>query len=151
MFRIRKRQRRDSAGLVRFTDLPHRRALVEIDFDGLTPGKHAVGVHQSGDVGGDGCARCGPLFSTGDLGTIVADANGRARLQLEAPRLTVEDIIGRSVVIRDTAASTAAMMAAGKEAERRIACAVVARSAGVKQNEKRICTCDGTTIWESKK
>jgi hypothetical protein len=41
------------AGLVRFTDLPQRRSLVEIDFDGLSPGnEHTVGVHRSGDVGG---------------------------------------------------------------------------------------------------
>lgn len=40
-------------GLVRFTDLPEKRALVEIDFDGLAPNlKHAVGVHRSGNVSG---------------------------------------------------------------------------------------------------
>lgn len=149
---------------MRFTDLPQRRSLVEIDFDGLSPGKeHTVGVHRSGDVGGKlskplstnsqqpllitssssgvDCSRCGPLLESGQLATIVADANGRARIQLEAPLITVDDIIGRSVVVRN---------ALQAENERRVACAVVARSAGVAQNAKRICACDGSTIWESK-
>lgn len=94
-------------------------------------------------IGAD-CTRCGPVLeSGGQLATIVADANGRARLQLEAPLITVDDIIGRSVVVRNAASQTAAE-------QQRVACAVVARSAGVAQNPKRICACDGSTIWEGK-
>jgi copper chaperone for superoxide dismutase len=93
---------------------------------------------------GADCTRCGPVLeSGGQLATIVADANGRARLQLEAPLITVDDIIGRSVVVRNAAAEAAVE-------QQRVACAVVARSAGVAQNPKRICACDGSTIWESK-
>lgn len=84
------------------------------------------------------------MIEAGSIATIVADANGRARLQVEAPRLLVDDIIGRSVVVRSEAAAAATAENA------RVACAVVARSAGAQQNDKRICLCDGTTIWESK-
>jgi copper chaperone for superoxide dismutase len=70
----------------------------------------------------------------------VADANGRARLQVEASQMSVGDIVGRSVVLRSGDAAAA----------ERVACAVVARSAGAQQNDKRLCLCDGTTIWESK-
>ncbi len=75
----------------------------------------------------------------------MADANGRARLQVEASRLSVGDIVGRSVVLRGGDAA-----AAGDGDAARVACAVVARSAGAQQNDKRLCLCDGTTIWESK-
>jgi copper chaperone for superoxide dismutase len=81
------------------------------------------------------------LIEAGALATIVADASGRARLQVEAPRLSVDDIIGRSVVLRSEA---------DQSAPARVSCAVVARSAGAQQNDKRLCLCDGTTIWESK-
>lgn len=30
----------------------------------------------------------------------------------------------------------------------RIACGVIARSPGLFQNEKKICACDGVTIWD---
>ena len=31
-----------------------------------------------------------------------------------------------------------------------VACGVIARSAGVGMNEKKICACDGVTIWEER-
>lgn len=53
--------------------------------------------------------------------------------------LRVADLIGRSIVLYGTE----------DKSEPGIAAAVIARSAGVGENYKRICTCDGTTIWES--
>lgn len=33
---------------------------------------------------------------------------------------------------------------------RRLACGIIARSAGLFQNPKRICACDGLTLWEER-
>ena len=30
----------------------------------------------------------------------------------------------------------------------RLTCGIIARSAGLFQNSKKVCTCDGVTIWE---
>ena len=90
------------------------------------------------------CSSCGPRYAL--LGNIQADAKGHASASLQRPKLTVADVIGRSVVVYNDADDTSS----SKEAQMRAACAVVARSAGVVQNAKRICACDGTTIWESK-
>lgn len=32
----------------------------------------------------------------------------------------------------------------------RLACGVVARAAGLFQNPKRVCSCDGVTLWEER-
>lgn len=32
----------------------------------------------------------------------------------------------------------------------RIACGIIARSAGILQNFKRICACDGVTLWDER-
>lgn len=32
----------------------------------------------------------------------------------------------------------------------RLACGIIARSAGIFQNFKRICACDGVTIWDER-
>lgn len=53
--------------------------------------------------------------------------------------LRVADLIGRSVVVYETEDSASTGVAA----------AVIARSAGVGENYKKICACDGTVIWES--
>lgn len=47
------------------------------------------------------------------------------------------DIIGRSVVVHSAAVKGGAIM-----------CGIIARSSGLFQNSKKVCTCDGTTIWQ---
>lgn len=32
----------------------------------------------------------------------------------------------------------------------RVACGIIARSAGLFQNSKKFCACDGNTLWEDK-
>jgi len=33
---------------------------------------------------------------------------------------------------------------------RRVACGIIARSAGIFENTKRLCTCSGATIWQER-
>ncbi|GLD74828.1 copper chaperone for superoxide dismutase-like protein [Lates japonicus] len=37
-----------------------------------------------------------------------------------------------------------------RAAERLLACGIIARSAGLFQNPKQICACDGVTLWEER-
>jgi len=32
----------------------------------------------------------------------------------------------------------------------RIACGIIARSSGLFENDKKICACDGVTLWEER-
>jgi hypothetical protein len=54
----------------------------------------------------------------------------------------VWNTIGRALVVRDVPGA-----AGGDDGELQGAAAVVARSAGVGQNHKTLCSCDGTVIW----
>ncbi|OWM71942.1 hypothetical protein CDL15_Pgr017825 [Punica granatum] len=73
------------------------------------------------------------------LGTLEADKKGDAFFSGVKKNLRVTDLIGRSVVLYQT----------GDKSEAGIEAAVIARSAGVGENYKKLCTCDGTIIWES--
>ena len=53
--------------------------------------------------------------------------------------LRIVDLIGRSVVVYGTE----------DRSDSGLTAAVIARSAGVGENCKKLCSCDGTTIWES--
>jgi copper chaperone for superoxide dismutase len=75
----------------------------------------------------------------GDLGTLFADEKREAFFSGIKEKLRIADLIGRSIVIYGTE----------DKSDPGITAAVVARSAGVGENYKKICTCDGTTIWES--
>jgi hypothetical protein len=71
----------------------------------------------------------------------VLDVNekGDADYSGAKPGLQVSDLIGRAVVLYPNTD----LSQVGTEA------AVIARSAGVGQNYKQLCSCDGTVIWEA--
>ncbi|KAM8714351.1 hypothetical protein ACLKA7_014476 [Drosophila subpalustris] len=159
-------------GAVRFTTIAAQQAGVVVDgvVDGLQPGLHGFHIHESGDVS-EGCASVGAHYNprksphgspdataserhAGDLGNIRADETGRATFRFVDPVLEMWDIIGRSVVITAKAddmgrGGNAQSLIDGNSGDR-IACGIIARSAGILQNFKRICACDGVTLWDER-
>jgi copper chaperone for superoxide dismutase len=75
----------------------------------------------------------------GDLGTLEAGQNGEVNFSGSKEKLKVVDLIGRSI----------ALYATDDRSDPGIVAAVIARSAGVGENYKKLCTCDGVTIWKS--
>ncbi|XP_025915338.1 copper chaperone for superoxide dismutase [Apteryx rowi] len=157
-------------GLLRFVQVSPERCLVEGTVDGLQPGPHGLHVHEFGDLS-DACDSCGDHFNpdgerhggpqdehrhVGDLGNIWADATGRAALRLGDRRLCpqVWHIIGRSVVVDagedDLGRGSHPLSGLTGNSGPRLACGVVARAAGLFENPKRICTCDGLTLWDER-
>ncbi|ALC40544.1 CCS, partial [Drosophila busckii] len=159
-------------GAVRFTTIAAEQAGVVVDgvVDGLEPGLHGFHIHESGDVS-KGCESVGDHYNprnsphgspqagasqrhAGDLGNIRADETGRATFRFIDAGLDIWDIIGRSVVITSNAddmgeGGNAQSLIDGNSGDR-IACGIIARSAGILQNFKRICACDGVTLWDER-
>ncbi|XP_078591575.1 copper chaperone for superoxide dismutase-like [Branchiostoma floridae x Branchiostoma japonicum] len=155
-------------GVVRFVQLSEKKVAIEGTIDGLTPGLHGLAVHELGDLS-QGCDSCGDHFNptnschggpgdqerhVGDLGNVLADERGRAEFRMEDERLKVWDIIGRSLVVH----SGKDDLGKGKDASSKqdgsagpgLACGIVARSASLFQNPKKICTCDGVSLWDER-
>jgi len=155
-------------GVTRFVQIDDKTCVVEGTIDGLTPGMHGLHVHECGDLS-RGCDSTGDHFNphgfphgaptdaqrhAGDLGNVVADASGRASFRLVDKVLNVGDIIGRSLVVKEgvddlgrgTSLDSKTDGAAGKG----IACGIIARSAGLFDNPKKICACDGKTLWDER-
>uniref|UniRef100_A0A7N0TVM4 Superoxide dismutase copper chaperone n=1 Tax=Kalanchoe fedtschenkoi TaxID=63787 RepID=A0A7N0TVM4_KALFE len=135
-------------GVVRFAQVSMELARIEATFSGLSPGKHSWTINEYGDLT-RGAASTGKIYNPtnqeaaeellGDLGTLDADEKGEAFFSGVKRMLRVADIIGRSVVVYETEDKSVPGITA----------AVIARSAGVGENYKKLCTCDGTTIWEA--
>ncbi|WJX88972.1 hypothetical protein P8452_71007 [Trifolium repens] len=135
-------------GVVRLAQVNMELARIEANFSGLSPGKHSWSINEFGDLT-RGAASTGKIFNPlneekakeplGDLGTLDANEKGEAFYTGVKEKLRVADLIGRAVVVYATE----------DKSEHGIAAAVVARSAGVGENYKKLCTCDGTTIWEA--
>ncbi|WVZ86791.1 hypothetical protein U9M48_033524 [Paspalum notatum var. saurae] len=134
-------------GVVRVAQVNMELARVEATFSGLSPGKHGWSINEYGDLT-RGAESTGKVYNPpdylsdkplGDLGTLEAGENGEAHFSASKEKLRVVDLIGRSI----------ALYATENRSDPGIAAAVIARSAGVGENYKKLCTCDGVTIWES--
>ncbi|XP_076018728.1 copper chaperone for superoxide dismutase [Genypterus blacodes] len=155
-------------GVVRFLQLSEDRCLVDGTIDGLEPGPHGLHVHTLGDLTQD-CLSCGEHFNpfgrqhggpgnserhVGDLGNVVAGTDGRASFRLEDSQLKVWDVIGRSLVVDggedDLGKGGNPLSKQTGNSGARLACGIIARSAGLFQNSKQICACDGVTLWEER-
>uniref|UniRef100_A0A8C2RHW1 Superoxide dismutase copper chaperone n=1 Tax=Capra hircus TaxID=9925 RepID=A0A8C2RHW1_CAPHI len=167
-------------GVVRFLQLTPEHCLIEGTIDGLQPGLHGLHVHQFGDLTRNCNrqlrkpfyrVRCiAPrlcslrqlpiaenqitLNHRGDLGNVRADESGRAIFRIEDEQLKVWDVIGRSLVVDegedDLGRGGHPLSKITGNSGERLACGIIARSAGLFQNPKQICSCDGLTIWEER-
>ncbi|CAK1553216.1 unnamed protein product [Leptosia nina] len=157
-------------GVVRFQQTEEGPLVADGSIDGLTPGEHGLHVHDMGDIS-EGCNSIGSHFNphksphggpldpsdrrhAGDLGNIVADETGRATFRILDNVLKVWDIVGRSIAITsrpdDLGRGDAPLSKENGNSGEPIACGIIARSAGIFQNPKRICACDGVVVWDER-
>ncbi|TXG47154.1 hypothetical protein EZV62_026448 [Acer yangbiense] len=137
----------DIFGVVHFAQVNMELARIEANFYGLSPGKHGWSINEFGDLT-NGAASTGKVYNPtsiaakeplGDLRTLEVDDKGEAFFSGVKEKLRVADLIGRSIVVYGSE----------DKSDSGVTAAVIARSAGVGENYKKICSCDGTTIWES--
>ncbi|KAJ3056467.1 copper chaperone [Rhizophlyctis rosea] len=130
-------------GLARLVQVDDENCLVDVTVEGVPPGKHTVAIHECGDISG-GCASTGAALAR--LGILDVDENGKGSLVSEARDVKIWDMIGRSIVLdRKKDSASDAMPSTGAT------CGIIARSAGVFQNPKVVCSCSGQTLWEESK
>ncbi|CAL6308209.1 unnamed protein product [Bathycoccus prasinos] len=127
-------------GVVRFVQVNEETATFEADVLGLEKGKkYKLRVRMYGDTT-RGVESCGEVRN---VCAVQAMEDGLIKASLQLPKkLFVWDIIGRALCIEE-------VVAGNEEGEGLRVAAVLARSAGVGENLKKVCQCDGTVIWES--
>lgn len=144
-------------GVTRIVQTSSDSCIFDGTVDGLMPNsQHSLAIHEFGDIS-QGCDSCGDVLLSapsegssfiqskpyGDLGLIASNADGRSDFRLESNRIKVWDVIGRSMVISSPTEGITSKW-------KRLACGIIARSAGIFENFKKICACDGTTIWDER-
>ena len=78
---------------------------------------------------------------TGDLGKLEVDETGKGSLVGEVD-WRVWEMVGRGIVVE--------RLGTEMKGENSLVVGVVARSAGVWENEKVVCGCSGKTVWEER-
>ena len=128
--------------------------IVDLTVRGLSPGTYFATVRQTGDIlrgaestGGvwerddkDG----NQLAKAGVWGTVSIDEkHGSGSLFLDKS-IQIWELVGRSMVVSQKQSGFA-------NDDQNTLVGVIARSAGVWENDKTVCSCSGKTVWEERK
>ncbi|CAM1297398.1 CCS (predicted) [Pycnogonum litorale] len=131
-------------GVIRFIQLDEETCLIDGAVSDLQKNQmHRFRIHEYGDLS-NGYDSVGHIYKSSSddeqvAGNIIcqtADDDGSVTFRIENKEIKVRDIIGRSFVVSDD--------------DQILSGAVIARSAGLFQNPKKLCQCDGLTIWNER-
>lgn len=141
-------------GLARMVEVGDGMTLIDLTIKGLTPGTYHATVRERGDIS-QGAKSTGGIWeavktlggwqkSRGSFGEIKVGKDGRGNVFLDRP-LSIWEVIGRSMVVSKQADGSFV------QNDPDTLVGVIARSAGVWDNDKTVCSCSGKTVWEERK
>ena len=144
---------RDVKGLARMVQVSPTVTLVDLTLRGVTPGTYRATIREYGDLK-DGASSTGPVWAgeaaatkpRGFLGTVAVGKDGRGSAFLDSP-FKVWEVIGHAMVVSKQDESDGSPLKNDEDT----VLGVVARSAGMWDNDKTVCSCTGKTLWEERK
>ncbi|KAG2412478.1 hypothetical protein HFD88_010035 [Aspergillus terreus] len=144
-------------GLARMVQVSSNMTLVDLTINGLAPGKYWATVRETGDIS-QGAASTGGLWESlkatvmgseapkeprGVFGSVEVGKNGKGNVFLDRP-VAVWEMIGRSMVVSKNKDGPFQK----EDADTLVG--VIARSAGVWDNDKMVCSCSGKNVWQER-
>lgn len=144
---------RDVRGLARMVQVSPDRTLVDLTIRGVEPGTYRATIREYGDLK-DGASSTGPIWDSsteqkndgrGMLGTVEVGPDGRGAAFVDHAFQIWETIGHAMVLTRQDEASS------GLRNDENTVVGVIARSAGMWDNDKTVCSCTGKTLWEERK
>jgi len=141
-------------GLARMVEVSSGLTLVDLTIKGLPPGTYHATVRETGDIS-QGAASTGGVWDAiksiggfgqdrGDFGSIDVNQDGRGNAFLDRS-VSIWELIGRSMVVSKEKAGPF------MREDPNTLVGVIARSAGVWDNDKVVCSCSGKSVWEERK
>lgn len=142
-------------GLARMVQVSSDMTLIDLTINGLTPGQYWATVRETGDVS-KGAESTGGIWEAfkskefgrkdprGVFGSILVDERGKGNVFLDQP-VAVWELIGRGMVVSKSKDGPF------RRDDPDTIVGVIARSAGVWDNEKMVCSCSGKNVWEERK
>ncbi|EDU51097.1 superoxide dismutase 1 copper chaperone [Pyrenophora tritici-repentis Pt-1C-BFP] len=140
-------------GLVRMVEVAPGMTIVDLSIRGLSPGTYHATVRVCGDIS-EGPESTGAVWESlkaekekkpcrGVFGTVQVDKGGVGSVFLDRP-VHIWEMIGRSIVV--------AREQDGQfdKNDPDTLVGVIARSAGVWDNDKTVCSCSGKTVWQER-
>jgi copper chaperone for superoxide dismutase len=136
-------------GLARMVAISSTETLFDITVNGLPKGTYFPSVRTSGDLS-DGAMSTGKSFL--DLGELVVDGepehntsslvyqtSGFSGQAFFKKNISISQLIGRSMTVSSSPSVVPNSLVG-----------VIARSAGIWENMKTVCSCSGKTVWQER-
>jgi copper chaperone for superoxide dismutase len=142
-------------GLARMVQVNKNTTLVDLTINGLSPGRYWATIRETGDIS-EGAQSTGGVWEAlkakvlgreqprGVFGSVSVDDKGKGNVFLDQP-VAVWEMIGRSMVVSKNREGPF------RREDPDTIVGVIARSAGVWDNEKMVCSCSGKNVWEERK
>ncbi|KAH8821544.1 superoxide dismutase [Xylogone sp. PMI_703] len=142
-------------GLARMVQVAPNLTLVDLVVRGVEPGEYWATMRQTGDIS-RGAISTGSVWSDGSkqstpkpkgyLGTVQVGRDRVGSAFLETP-VQVWEMVGRGIVLSKQHDGQREF----QKNDDNTLVGVIARSAGVWDNDKTVCSCSGKTLWEERK
>lgn len=141
---------REVRGLARMVQVGSGKTLVDLTIRGVAPGSYNATIREYGDLQA-GAESTGPVWAgnqsepKGVLGKIEVGQDGRGTAFVDHP-FQIWEIIGHAMVLTKQDEANGPL-----QNDDNTVVGVIARSAGVWDNDKTVCSCTGKTLWEERK
>jgi copper chaperone for superoxide dismutase len=141
---------RDVRGLARMVQVSSGRTLVDLSIRGVSPGTYRASIRAYGDLK-NGATSTGPVWSgedkkpRGDLGLVQVGEDGRGASFVDHG-FQIWEVIGHAMVLTRQEEKAEPL-----KNDKDTVVGIIARSAGMWDNDKTVCSCTGKTLWEERK
>jgi copper chaperone for superoxide dismutase len=145
---------REVRGLARMVQVSPTHTLVDLTIRGVAPGTYRATIREYGDLK-DGATSAGPVWASpsslsgiegrGVMGSVEVGKDGRGSAFINHP-FQVWEVIGHAIVVSRQDESAGPVR---NDAHTLVG--IVARSAGIWENDKTVCSCSGKTLWEERR
>jgi len=144
-------------GLARMVQVSSTTTLVDLTLRGVAPGAYRATIREYGNLA-NGASSTGPVWSSGQasekgldaargfLGIVEVDTSGHGSAFFNRP-FQIWEVIGHAMVVSPHDETEGSPLA--NDADTVVG--VIARSAGMWDNDKTVCSCTGKTLWEERK
>ncbi|KAF4975763.1 hypothetical protein FZEAL_7497 [Fusarium zealandicum] len=141
---------RDVRGLARMVQVSSGRTLVDLTIRGVAPGTYRASIRAYGDLK-HGARSTGPVWvgdekePRGALGVVEVGKDGRGAAFVDHG-FQIWEVIGHAMVLTRQDEGAEAL-----KNDKDTVVGIIARSAGMWDNDKTVCSCTGKTLWEERK